>query len=207
MKNEFFFSKTLKMAHFAQCTRLFLNVTKVENSQADVGKSFVSAWKIRNKNLKFFFRKLETAAGPNTGPKIWSKNPSSKFFKKKLFFLAMFKNEITTFKKKKFWNFRFFLKIFFQKTGHNFFHGPIFFMKFFFSSVYFFLTRSKITSDIIVLSEEVAEKCTWKSRFRRSSPINTLIKCGKRLQVANLQESTWNFFERHFYTQRNVLNT
>ena len=32
-------------------------------------------------------------------------------------------------------------------------------------------------------------------------------KCPKRLQVTNLQESTWNFFERHFYTQRNVLNT
>ena len=27
------------------------------------------------------------------------------------------------------------------------------------------------------------------------------------LQVANLKESTWNFFERLFYTQKNVLNT
>ena len=88
----------------------------------------------------------------------------------------------------------------------TFFTDP-FFSWIFFSTVYFFLTRSKTPSDINVCSEEVAEKCTWKSRFRRSSPINTLIKCSKRLQVANLQESTWNFFERHFYTQKNVLNT
>ena len=97
-------------------TRLFPNVTKVEISQEEHRKSFVSAWKTREKNLKFFFRKFETAARPNTGPEIWSKNPSSKFFKKKLFFLAMFKNEITTFKKKKF------LKIFdffFRKFSEN----------------------------------------------------------------------------------------
>ena len=119
----------------------------------------------------------------------------------------MFKNEITLLKIFFFENFRFFSEKYFQKNGHNFFFEPIFFMNFFFSTVNFFLTRSKTPSDINVCSEEVAEKCTWKSRLRRSSPINTLIKCGKRLQVANLQESTWNFFERHFYTQKNVLNT
>ena len=141
-----------------------------------------------------------------TFSKFWSKSGPKKISKKKLFFLAMFKNEITTLKKIYFWNFRFFWNFFFQKNVHNFFHGPIF-SWIFFSTVYFFLTRSKTPSYINVWSEEVAEKCTWKSRLRRSSPINTLIKCGKRLQVANLQESTWNFFERHFYTQKNVLNT
>ena len=60
------------------------------------------------------------------------------FSKKKLFFLAMFKNEITTFKKFFFEIFDFFLKFFFQKNGHNFFHGPIFFMKFFFKPCSFF---------------------------------------------------------------------
>jgi hypothetical protein len=70
--------------------------------------------------------------------KIWVEIWAEKNFKKKLFFLAMFKNEITTFKIFFFWNFRFFLKFFFQKNGHNFFHGPIFFMKFFFQRFSFF---------------------------------------------------------------------
>ena len=113
-------------------TRLFPNVTKVEISQEEHRKSFVSAWKTRKKNLKFFFRKFETAARPNTGPEIWSKNPSSKFFKKKLFFLAMFKNEITTFKKKNFEKFRFFFAKNFRKSVTKFF-WDLFFQWFFFS--------------------------------------------------------------------------
>ena len=32
-------------------------------------------------------------------------------------------------------------------------------------------------------------------------------KCIKRVEIANLQLSTWNFFEPYFHTQRNVLNT
>ena len=37
--------------------------------------------------------------------------------------------------------------------------------------------------------------------------LNPMIKCSKRVEIANLQLSTWNFFECHFYTQTNVLST
>ena len=37
--------------------------------------------------------------------------------------------------------------------------------------------------------------------------LNTIIKCSKRVEIANLQLSTWNFFEPHFYDQINVLST
>ena len=37
--------------------------------------------------------------------------------------------------------------------------------------------------------------------------LNTIIKCSKRVEIANLQSSTWNFFEPHFYYQNNVLST
>ena len=134
---------------------------------------------------------------------IWAE----KNFEKKTFFSRHVQKWNNNFEKNLFLKFSIFLKFFFSEKCSQLFSRTHFFREFFFSTVYFFLTRSKTPSYINVWSEEVAEKCTWKSRFRRSSPINTLIKCSKRLQVANLQESTWNFFERHFYTQKNVLNT
>ena len=61
---------------------------------------------------------------------------------KKLFFLAMFKNEITTFKKKFFLATNFFVPIFFsknfQKNVHKIWLGPVFFMNFFFQPTSFF---------------------------------------------------------------------
>ena len=53
-------------------------------------------------------------------PKYWTRKfgrkiPPENFSKKKLFFLAMFKNEITTFKKKKFSTKKFFFRFFFKK--------------------------------------------------------------------------------------------
>ena len=58
------------------------------------------------------------------------------FFKKKLFFLAMFKNEITTFKKKNLKIFRFFFKKKFQKIDHKNRLGPVF------SKIFFFIQTS-----------------------------------------------------------------
>ena len=37
--------------------------------------------------------------------------------------------------------------------------------------------------------------------------LNTTIKCSKRVEIANLQLSTWNFLEPHFYDQINGLST
>ena len=59
------------------------------------------------------------------------------FSKKKLFFLAMFKNEITTFKNFFFEKFRFFFAKNFQKIGHKILLGPVFSMIFFFSPASF----------------------------------------------------------------------
>jgi len=73
-----------------------------------------------------------------TFSKFGSKSGPENFSKKKLFFLAMFKNEITLLKIFFFENFRFFSEKYFQKNGHNFFFESVFFMKFFFQQCSFF---------------------------------------------------------------------
>ena len=65
---------------------------------------------------KIDFWRFDTCPDRYTGPqKFGRKILPENFSKKKLFFLAMFKNEITTFKKNFIFSKKFFFYIFFQK--------------------------------------------------------------------------------------------
>ena len=91
----------------------------------DTLKIIPSPWLFLSTECKIFQN-----LGRNLGRKI--------FQKKKLFFLAMFKNEITLLKKFFFENFQFFSEKYFQKNGHNFFFESVFDMNFFFQPCSFF---------------------------------------------------------------------
>ena len=114
----------MESKYFFQKSKIPLDLCT--NTKIQVIRIIGSVWNRRQQNMKYIWS-LGTFSefGSKSGPK--------KISKKKLFFLAMFKNEITTF-----FLSRFFWKFFFQKNGHNFFDGPIFFMKFFFLRFRFF---------------------------------------------------------------------
>ena len=84
-----------------------------------VRKTFLWQYYMNEKKFRKNFSQNSSGQQNVTFSKFGSKSGPENFSKKKLFFLAMFKNEITLLKFYFFENFRFFSEKYFQKNGHR----------------------------------------------------------------------------------------
>ena len=134
-----------------------------------------------------------------TFPDFGSKSGSKNFSKKKLFFLAMFKNEITTFKKKIFSTKNFFFRFFFKKkfskmaVKSDWTHV---FSWIFFSTDQFFLLLLLSTKTKLFSHEEFTKSAGF-IRFLTYLRPNSLFCPGNRQKI---QKTIFFFFLLTFYS-------